>query len=218
MKKFTLVAIGILGILGLSFNVSAQPQYKRQESEAPVEKGEHHIFGAPGHHYIVLSSPVDEDKEAPRVSGYDAGLKQLYSNPLPDLARMEYQGGASTENGLILFYADKDHNLLEYLIDAKTGHLSGSPANLFSLDEPKGNPEFITGSSRDDKYQFALAKYEKKKENGTSFTGVITDQNKKVVTKFSFEAPEEKYQIKSVVGLLANEGRLQIVFSAAEKT
>lgn len=218
MKNVRIGTIALICALGFSFCLSAQQNYNRKESESPVEKGEHHIFGTPDHHYLVLSSPVDDDKEAPRVAAYDAGLKPLWAVPLPDLARKEYQGGACTENVLILFYADKDHNVLDYTIDTKTGRHSGTPATLFSGDEVKGNPEFISGSAPGNKYQFALLKYEKRKENGTSFTGVVIDQQLQVATRFSFEAQEEKNQIKSVVGLLGNDGRLQIVFCASEKT
>jgi hypothetical protein len=141
------------------------------------------------------------------ITGYDAGMNQIYTNPLPELFKKQYLGTIQVNKQLHLFYAEKEQ-VYAYTVDGITGKEKGKHTPLFKATTiPHG---FIKGYSPDSTLCFGVAKVPASGHDQL-FDGVVMDTSLKVVTRFTFAIGDIRHATISTTCILTPEGILYVI-------
>jgi hypothetical protein len=192
-------------------------QYSVMESNIDMKGPKHDILHSTDSGFIVITYPFTDDKDPVTVTRFDARLTQQYSNEIKDLSHEHYRAAVYGGGGLFLLTSNKDGAVSRYTIDEKTGALTGSPVNLFSMDAKEEDAEFTSGSSPDNNLHFLVAQGNHKKEKGKVLQGVMVDRRGNKIVTFSYTTPEDRDDFKHLDVVLSNDGILDLVYNVALK-
>ena len=207
------VILTVLAIL-CCFLARAQ-QYSVSESNIDIKGPKHEILHSTDSGFIVITYPFTDDKDPVTVTHFDARLNQQYSNEIKDLSHEHYRAAVYGSSGLFLLTSNKDGAVSRYGVDEKTGALTGSPVNLFSMDAKEEDAEFTYGSSPDNNLHYLVAQGNHKKEKGKVLQGVMVDRRGNKIVTFSYTTPEDRDDFKHLDVVLSNDGILDLVYNVA---
>ncbi|PUZ22826.1 hypothetical protein DCC81_20610 [Chitinophaga parva] len=200
----------------LTLQASAQ-QYTFVTSDAEETDFMHQTFTTTSGKYVDLqyAFPLGPLKyrngRNAIVCVYDHQLKQLLSKPLDATAGKRFLQGYTIGEKLILFFADKDNGVQPYELHLEDGTAS-MVADLIKPADDNTYPSM--GASPDKSHFYVVFRTTHKNDPGT-YTGIVIDQQFKVVTKIATSDDVPDKNIDHIQYALSDDGVFNII--AAEE-
>jgi hypothetical protein len=196
----------------ITLHASAQ-KYTFIKSEAKVKDFAHETFTTSSgkyvdvQHYFPQGPAKYRDGRSTIIAVYDHQLKQLLSKDLDVTEGKWFEGGYTVGDELILFFSDKAKTVYGYKLNVEDGTASLIAELLKPADK---DVRLGIGLSRDESHFYLVYRTFNKNERST-YTGIITDRQLKIVNKFSTSDEEADKNIPYVNYAISDEGVFNII-------
>ena len=196
----------------ITLHASAQ-KYTFIESESKVKDFMHETFTTSSGKYVDLQywfplGPLKyRDGRNAIVDVYDHQLKQLLSKHLEATEGKRFEAGYTVGDELILFFSDKANIVYGYKLNVEDGTASLVGELLKPTDKDAG----LRIRLSPDESHFCLVYRTIGKNEPSTYTGVVTDQQLKVINKFSASDDEPDKNVEYVQYAVSDNGVFNII-------
>ena len=219
MIKFALIPL-LTVIVMMTHTLAYSQQYKLKADPATLDNPANLLVAVPGgSDYITFSGELADgkNKKTTIIARYDGKFKKVYSNQLPGLDGKAIRDARYVGDKLMLYWTTDDNEVGLSAIDDARGVAEGAPTILYQRQQEVYSGHFSRGNADNGNFQYAFSTSYNRKDDGKTFDGTILDGSGKLLKKFTYSTPEEKYSVSFFNSIQANDGTLFIIYGAAVK-